>query len=115
MLDGLNVARSIVAALEDKKGEDILLLDLQGVVPFADYFVLCSGTSDRMLNALMEATLDAVREEYKLKPKVEGTPTEGWMLADFGDVILHVFSTDQREYYSLEELWVEGKVVVHLQ
>jgi ribosome-associated protein len=101
--------------LEEKKGEDIVLLDLKGVVPFADYFVICSGTSDRMLRALMEAALDKVRDDHKLKTRVEGEVIDGWMLADFGDVILHVFSKPQRDYYSLEELWKEGKVLLHVQ
>jgi len=92
-----------------------LLLDLQGVVPFADYFVICSGTSERMLKALMEAAMDELREQYKLKVRVEGDALDGWMLADFGDVVLHVFSAEQRNYYGLEELWEEGKVVLHLQ
>lgn len=114
-MDALELARTIVDALEDKKGEDILLMDLIGVVPFTDYFVICTGTSDRMLKALLDAALDGAREQHKLKPKIEGESIEGWMLADFGDVILHVFSEVQRDYYSLEELWSEGKVLLHLQ
>ncbi|MCB2178916.1 ribosome silencing factor [bacterium] len=105
----------MVDALEEKKGEDILLLDLQGVAPFADYFVICTGTSPRMLKALIHTGMDAVREKYKLKTKVEGTDMDGWMLADFGDVILHVFSPLQRDFYGLEQLWSEGKVVLHMQ
>jgi len=111
----LEVSRTLVDALEEKKGEDIVLLDLKGVVPFTDYFVICSGTSDRMLRALMEAALDKVRDEYKLKTRVEGEVIDGWLLADFGDVILHIFSKAQRDYYSLEELWKEGKVLLHVQ
>lgn len=109
------MSRTIVNALEDKKGEDIVLLDLKGVVPFTDYFVICSGTSDRMLRALMEAALDKVRDDHKLKTRVEGEVVDGWLLADFGDVILHIFSKVQREYYLLEELWKEGKVLLHVQ
>lgn len=114
-LDGLEVARTIVDALEDKKGEDIVLLDLQGVAPITDYFVVCTGTSTRMLKALIHAAMDAVREKHQLKTKVEGTDMDGWMLADFGDVVLHIFSPLQRDYYSLEQLWSEGKIVLHLQ
>lgn len=114
-LDALEFARTIVDALEEKKAEDILLLDLKGIAPFTDYFVICSGTSERMLRALMNAALDEVREKFKKKTVVEGEPREGWMLADFGDVVVHVFSAAQREYYRLEELWSEGKVLLHLQ
>jgi len=105
----------MVNALEEKKGEEIVLLDLKGVVPFTDYFVICTGTSDRMLNALMETALDVVRETYTLKTRVEGEAIDGWMLADFGDVVLHIFSLIQRDYYALEDLWSEGKVLLHVQ
>ncbi len=114
-LDGLEVARTIVNALEEKKGEDILLMDLQGVTPFTDYFVICTGTSNRMLKALIQAAMDDVRDEYDLRTKVEGTELDGWILADFGDVILHLFSPLQRDYYNLEQLWSDGKVLLHLQ
>ena len=105
----------MVNALEEKKGEEIVLLDLKGVVPFTDYFVICTGTSDRMLNALMETALDVVRETHTLKTRVEGEAIDGWMLADFGDVVLHIFSLIQRDYYALEDLWAEGKVLLHVQ
>jgi len=114
-LDGLEVARTIVDALEDKKGEDILLMDLQGIAPFTDYFVICTGTSNRMLKALVHAAMDEVRDKHHLRTRVEGTELDGWILADFGDVILHIFSPLQREYYGLEQLWSEGKIVLHLQ
>jgi ribosome-associated protein len=114
-LDGLEVAKTIVGALEETKGEDILLLDLKEVAPFTDYFVICTGTSTRMLKALVHSVMDMVRERHKLKTRVEGTEMDGWILADFGDVVLHVFSQDQRDYYRLEQFWNEGKVLLHLQ
>jgi len=114
-LDGLEVARTIVEALEEKKGEDILLLDLKEVASFTDYFVICTGTSSRMLKALVHGVMDTLREKYALRTKVEGTEQDGWILADFGDVVLHVFSEAQREYYGLEQFWNEGKVVLRVQ
>lgn len=101
--------------LEEKKGEDILLLDIQGLAPFADYFVICSGTSDRMLSALADATVDQVKRQYQVRARIEGEPREGWVLVDFGDIILHLFSPDRRDYYRLEDLWSEGKVLLRLQ
>lgn len=91
------------------------MLDLVGIVSFTDYFVICSGTSDRMLKALMEAAMDEVRGKHAMKTLIEGEAVDGWMLADFGDVILHIFSQDRRGYYNIEELWDEGKVLLHLQ
>ncbi|HEX9014175.1 MAG TPA: ribosome silencing factor [Anaerolineaceae bacterium] len=105
----------MVDTLEDKKGEDILLLDIQGVAFFADYFVLCNGTSNRMLDSLAEASIETVKKEFELKGRIEGQAQEGWLVVDFGDVVLHLFSPDQRDYYRLEELWETGKVLLRLQ
>jgi len=92
-----------------------LLLDIQGLAPFADYFVVCSGSSERMLKALADAAVDQVRKQYQMRGRIEGEPREGWVLVDFGDIILHLFSPDRRDYYRLEELWVDGKVLLRLQ
>ena len=102
-------------ALEEKKGEDIILLDIKGLATFTDFFVFCSGTSERMLQALADAAVEVVHQQYQLPARVEGLPQDGWILVDFGDVILHVFSPDRREYYRLEELWGQGKILVRLQ
>lgn len=115
ILETIEVARNIVDVLEEKKGEDIVILDLRDVADFTDYFVICSGSSKRMLQALMEAALSKTREDIQIRIKSEGEPIDGWVLADFGDIVLHIFSADQREYYRLEELWSEGKVLLHLQ
>jgi ribosome-associated protein len=107
-----------VNALEDKKGEDILILDIHEISTFADYFVICSGTSDRMLQALADAAVDQVRKDYKefgVRGRKEGLSENGWVLVDFGDVILHLFSPERREYYQLEELWNQAKVLLRLQ
>ena len=101
--------------LEDKKGEDILLLDIRELAPLADYFVICSGTSNRMIQALVDSVVDEIRARFKQRPRREGESQDGWVLADYGDVILHVFSPDRRDYYRLEDLWSEGKIVLHLQ
>lgn len=114
-LDTIEIAHTIVSALEDKKGEDILLLDIRGVAPLADYFVICSGTSDRMLDALIREVQREVKTRHHLKPRIEGSPGDGWVLADYGDVIVHLFSPDKRHFYALEALWNEGKIVLHLQ
>ncbi len=102
-------------ALEDKKGENILLLDIHEIAIFADYFVICTGTSNRMLDSLADAAADKVKAKYEIRPRVEGSPDEGWVLVDFGDVILHLFSPERRQYYQLEDLWGKGKILVRLQ
>jgi len=110
----LEVARSIINALEDKKGEDILLLDIQEISSFADYFVICNGTSDRMLDALADTAAEAAKKNHKINGRVEGGSKSGWVVVDLGDVVVHLFSKEQRDYYRLEELWSKGKVLVHL-
>ncbi len=91
------------------------MLDIHELAPFADYFVICSGTSDRMLNALADAAKEKVKEKYDLRARSEGNPENGWLLVDFGDVVLHLFSPNRREYYRLEELWEQGKILLHVQ
>lgn len=111
----MEVARTIVDTLEEKKGEDILLLDIREVTVFADYFVICSGTSDRMLNALAETVKQKIKESHSLRARIEGSPRDGWLLVDFGDVVVHLFSPDRRGYYNLEGLWEQAKVLLRLQ
>jgi ribosome-associated protein len=111
----LAFARGLVRVLEEKKAEDILLLDVQGRCPFADYFVLCSGSSDRMLRALAEAVQEAVHQEYHGTARVEGRAESGWILMDLGSVIAHFFSPSMREYYDLEDFWRDAKVLVRIQ
>jgi ribosome-associated protein len=104
-----------VTNLEEKKAENIVLLDIRGLAIFADYFIICSGTSDRMINALVGSIDEHLQHEYGMRVRREGDPSEGWMLVDAGDIIVHVFSPDRRDYYDLEELWSHGKVLLHLQ
>ena len=92
-----------------------MLMDIQELSDFTNYFVISTGTSDRMLNALADSVVEQVRDEYHVKGRVEGDPRDGWMLIDYGDVIVHLFSPDRRDYYRLEELWSRGKVLVRLQ
>jgi ribosome-associated protein len=114
-LNTIEIARAIVNTLEDKKGEDILLLDIHEIASFTDYFVIVTGTSDRMLNALSDAVQETVKKEFGLNGREEGHAQQGWLVVDFGDVIVHMFSTEQREYYHLEQLWEKGKILLRLQ
>ena len=91
------------------------MLDIREITTIADYFVICSGTSDRMIDALANAVQREMRSEHQIHARIEGDPKTGWVLADFGSVIVHVFAPDRRDFYRLEELWVEGKIVLHLQ
>jgi ribosome-associated protein len=110
------LARAIVETLEDKKAENIVLMDLQEHSIIADYFVVCSGTSDRMLSALAEAVTDEMRKTHRQKsPRVEGHAAGGWLLLDYKTVVVHIFSVEQRKHYQLEDLWRETKTLLRIQ
>ncbi len=90
-------------------------MDIKDVVSFTDYFVICTGTSDRMLDALASAVVDDMKAKHRKRGKKQGLAHDGWLVVDFGDVVVHLFSPDQRDYYQLEELWEDGKVLLRLQ
>ena len=91
------------------------MLDIHGISDFTDYFVICSGTSERMLEALADDVIRQMRNHNQIRGRVEGLPQDGWILVDYGGVILHLFSHTRRDYYRLEDLWGEGKILLHLQ
>ena len=91
------------------------MLDIHGISDFTDYFVICSGTSERMLEALADDVIRQMRNQNQIRGRVEGLPQDGWILVDYGGVILHLFSHTRRDYYRLEDLWGEGKILLHLQ
>ena len=101
--------------MEEKKGENIILLDILGLSDFTDYFVICSGSSDRMIKALVDDVIDYMRDHHQIKARSEGTSQDGWVLVDYGNVVLHLFSPNRRDFYRLEDLWGQGKVLLHLQ
>jgi ribosome-associated protein len=106
----------LVDALLEKKGLDILVLDIHSQAVFADYFVICSGESEPQLRALMQAVQSEAKQVGDRLPKgVEGAPADGWVLVDFGEVVVHLFAVEKRAYYDLESLWHRGRVVVRMQ
>jgi nicotinate-nucleotide adenylyltransferase len=111
----LDLARRIVELAEDKKAADIVLLDLTGLTTLADAFVICSGGSERQLDAIADGIIEGMRPE-KVRPiGREGTAASHWVLIDFGAVVVHVFTPPEREYYSLEKHWSEARTVLRVQ
>lgn len=102
------------AALE-KHASDILLLDLKGVCNFADYFVICSGESDRQLQAICSAIDDTLAKEHVSPRRQQGNMDSGWVIIDAGEVIVHIFDMEKRQFYSLESMWNQGSTVVKIQ
>lgn len=99
----------------DKQASDILLLDLRKVTDFADYFVLCSGETERQVNAIVDAIEEAVGREDSESPRREGDAGSGWVILDYGDVVVHVFAPEEREYYRLDRVWRDAAPVVQIQ
>lgn len=108
-------ARLAFDAMSDKQAEDLIILDLCPVTPIADYFVIGTAGSTRQMRAVAEAVVDALRETMGLKPAtVEGAPESGWMLVDYGGLIVHVFDPERRAFYTLESLWADALLVARM-
>ena len=105
------MVRIAVSALEEKKGEDIKIIDIHGVSVIADYFVLASATNNSQLHALVDSVEEKLfKAGYECKQK-EGNLTSTWMLMDYNDVIVHVFSQEDRLFYDLERIWRDGNIL----
>jgi len=111
----LEIARMAVEAAEDKKAADIVLLDVIGLTTIADYFVICSGGSERQLAAIVDEITDRVREVGVRPYSREGAALSHWLLLDLGSVIVHVLAPPERDFYQLERLWAEARTVVRVQ
>ncbi len=115
LLDPVQLARAAADIAYDKKASDILVLDIKDISGFADYFVICSGNNIRQIAAIADALDEELDKQGARALHREGTAESGWLLLDFGDVIIHIFGPKEREYYRLEHLWNEAKTVVYLQ
>lgn len=114
-LEALEVAQKAVEIASEKQASDIVLLDTSKVCSFADYFVICSGESNRQIKTIYEEIEHLLKREGVLPHHHEGTVDSGWMLLDFGDVIVHVFAVYERELYQLDELWSEATPLLRIQ
>jgi len=103
------MAQAVAAYAADKKAADIVELDLRGVVGYTDYFVICSGNTERQAKAIHAAIHEGMKKEHGVLPRrVEGLAEARWILMDYLDVVVHVFTPDTRAYYRLEQLWGEA-------
>jgi ribosome-associated protein len=99
------IAVTAARAAADKQAVDVTILDVSDLIAITDYFVICSGSSDRQLKTLVEEVEKAVREIGERPVRREGEADAGWVLLDYIDVVVHVFAQEEREYYDLERLW----------
>ncbi len=101
----------IVGYAEDRKAHDIVELDMRGVVGYTDWFVICSGNTDRQVRAIHDAIHDGCKHDHGLLPRrVDGVSQAQWVLMDYLDVIVHIFTPQTRDFYRLEQLWGEAPV-----
>ena len=104
-MESIALAKKIMTILEEKKATDILALDISEISTLADYFILASAENSRQLDALE----DAVEEGVRLEVNKEGESSSGWILMDYRDVVVHLFTKEQREFYDLEKIWSDAK------
>jgi ribosome-associated protein len=110
MDDSVALAERIAAVASDRKAIDIRVIDLRGIVSYTDFFVICSGNTERQTKAIHDAIYEDLKhDEDRLLPRrIEGDRDARWILLDYWDVVVHIFTPDAREYYRLENLWGEA-------
>ena len=114
-LEAIELAKMAITAAEEKQASDILLLDTRGVCSFADYFVILTGESERQLDAITEEIRQKLKAEGERPLHIEGTSGSGWVLMDYGDVVVHIFSSEDRDNYALDDLWSNASPVLRIQ
>lgn len=106
-----HIMNEVVKAADDKKAHNLVVLNLKGISLVADYFVICHGNSDTQVQAIAQEVRRKADELGVTMRGMEGFDTARWVLVDLGDVVVHVFHRDEREYYNIERLWSDAKVV----
>ncbi len=96
----------ILESLDDNKAEDVVQIDLRGKTSVCDHMVICSGRSSRQVVSIAEKLVEDLKHDLGVLPKIEGQDTGDWVLVDTGDVIVHVFRPEVREFYQLEKMWM---------
>ncbi len=108
------MAHQIVIRASERNAADIKLLDIRELTTIADFFVICTATSTVHVRALVDEVANGMREDADRRGRAEGSPSDGWMVVDFGDVLVHVFIEEKRTYYALEEFWADAPALVHM-
>ena len=106
--ESLQAAVIAARAAADKQAERIVVLDVRDLIVITDYFVICSGASDRQVKTVIDSVEEALRGMDRRPVRREGEAEAGWMLLDYVDVVVHVFGEEQRDYYDLERLWADA-------
>jgi len=107
-MESLDIAYRAREALLSKKGTDILIVDVRGTSPVTDYFILATGATAPQLKAMSSAVVAELRQDDLACYRRSGGPDDGWMVLDYLDVVIHIFQTEVRAYYAIEELWADA-------
>jgi len=110
-----SLALRIAEFIGDSPASNTLVIDVQGLSSFADYFVICSGENERQLDAIASHVSKGLAEDAVKSKRAEGSAFAGWILLDYGDVIVHIFDLEQRAFYRLESLWSEAPTLLAIQ
>ncbi|MDD6157054.1 MAG: ribosome silencing factor [Lachnospiraceae bacterium] len=110
-METLELVKKAVAALEDKKADDVTVIDISGVSTIADYFIIANASNQNQLTAMQDAVDEAMYKEGVHAKQIEGNRSSTWILMDYQDVIVHLFSKEDRLFYDLERIWRDGKVI----
>ncbi len=105
------MVRLAYKAMDDKKAQDIKILDISEVTPIADYFIICSGSNSSQIDAIIDNVAETMGRAGFNARRTEGGRNSGWILMDYTDIVVHVFSKDDRLFYDLERIWRDGKSV----
>ena len=114
-MEPIEAARKMVEIASDRQASDVVLLDIRGLAIFADFFVICSAESPPQVAAIAKALEDILRPEGVRLHHREGADKSGWVLLDFGDILFHVFSPEERDRYDLEGAWAKAPQLVRVQ
>ena len=106
-----SMIKNAVEGLEDKKGEDIKIIDISEVSPIADYFILASGSNRSQIQAMADSVEEKLHKAGFHLKQTEGYDGANWILMDFTDIVVHIFDRESREFYDLERIWKDGKIV----
>ena len=110
-MEAAEFCKIAVAALEDRKAEDIKVIDIREISPIADFFIIANGTNQNQIQAMRDAADEALYRAGLPVKQVEGNQNSTWILMDYGDVIIHIFSKEDRLFYDLERVWRDGKEI----
>jgi ribosome-associated protein len=114
-VEGRERALLLADVISDTPAQHTVVLDIHELSPFADYFVITAGENERQLRAITRTVTERMAEAGIRPQRTEGAASGGWIVLDFGEVLVHVFSVDQRDFYRLEDLWAEAPTLLAIQ